>query len=162
MTTKTVRTRSGPVQGGEEQGVHAFKGIPYAQAPFGDNRFRAPTEPPTWDGEFDAGEFGATAPAPGYLPPMDSILPAPMIAGDDCLNLTYHAGERDAQGQRHLPGGPYDMRPQGQHDGKFEMALFMRVPITHLTVVEGPNQQQLTERLKLAGAAGLPVVTSRE
>lgn len=82
--------------------------------------------------------------------------------GDDCLQLAYHAGERDAQGQRHLPGGPYDMRPHGQHDGKFEMALFMRVPITHLTVVEGPNQQQLTERLKLAGVSGLPVVTSRE
>ena len=83
------------------------------------------------------------------------------VSGDDCLHLTYHAGERDAQGQREVPGGPYPMRPQGLHDGKFEMAIFMRVPITHLTVVEGPNRQHLTERLKLAEASGLPVVTSR-
>jgi hypothetical protein len=41
------------------------------------------------------------------------------------------------------------------------MAIFMRVPITHLTVVEGPNREMLTDRLKLAGASGLPVVTSK-
>ena len=87
--------------------------------------------------------------------------PVQHAPGEDCLHLAYHAGERDAQGQRQLPGGPYAMRPPGQHDGKFETAIFMRVPITHLTVVEGPNAQQLTERLRLAGASGLPVVTSR-
>jgi hypothetical protein len=82
-------------------------------------------------------------------------------AGDDCVHLAYHAGDRDAQGQRSLPGGPYDMRPLGEHPGKFGMAIFMRVPITHLTVVEGPNKEMLTDRLKLAQASGLPVVTSK-
>ncbi|GGR37884.1 hypothetical protein [Deinococcus ruber] len=83
-------------------------------------------------------------------------------AGDDCLQLTYHAGERDEQGGRDIPSGRYDMRPLGLHEGTFELAIFMRVPITHLVVVEGPNRELLQDRLKLAQASGLPVVTSRE
>ncbi|GGF95701.1 carboxylic ester hydrolase [Rhodococcoides trifolii] len=83
----TVEIAQGTVRGREADGIASFKGVPYAQAPFGANRFREPTAPPSWEGEFDAGDFGPTPPAPGYLPPMNDILPAPMIDGDDCLNL---------------------------------------------------------------------------
>jgi para-nitrobenzyl esterase len=87
MTTVTVRTRSGSVQGAEEQGVHAFKGIPYAAAPIGDLRFRPPVGPTSWDGVRDASSFGfvvAQQPMPGVF----GELGTPQNpAGDECLNL---------------------------------------------------------------------------
>jgi para-nitrobenzyl esterase len=83
----TVDIAQGTLRGREADGIASFKGVPYAQAPFGANRFREPTAPPAWEGEFDAGDFGPTPPAPGYLPPTDAILPAPVVEGDGCLNL---------------------------------------------------------------------------
>lgn len=87
MTTKTVRTRSGPVQGGEEQGVHAFKGIPYAAAPTGGLRFRPPAPPPKWEGVRDARSFGLVV-AQQSMPGVFGELGTPQSpAGDECLNL---------------------------------------------------------------------------
>jgi para-nitrobenzyl esterase len=39
--------------------VHSFKGVPYAQPPVGDLRWRAPRGAGPWGGERDAGQFGA-------------------------------------------------------------------------------------------------------
>jgi para-nitrobenzyl esterase len=83
----TAQTRQGLVEGTLTGGVHTFKGIPYAAAPFGPRRMRAPEPPPSWDGIRDCTEFGPTVPKSPYVPPFDTLLPEPAIPGHDCLNL---------------------------------------------------------------------------
>ncbi|WP_433327332.1 carboxylesterase/lipase family protein [Spirillospora sp. CA-294931] len=82
-----VQTAHGKVRGRTEDGVSAFLGIPYAAPPFGPRRFRPPSPPEPWDGVRDAVAYGPTAPKPRYPRPYDRLLPDPIIAGDDCLNL---------------------------------------------------------------------------
>ncbi|MFJ6292550.1 carboxylesterase/lipase family protein [Streptomyces griseoviridis] len=82
-----VSTEHGRVRGRAEHGVAVFRGIPYAAAPFGPHRFRAPAPPAAWDGVRDATAFGPTAPKLPYPAPLDTLLPDPAVPGDDCLNL---------------------------------------------------------------------------
>lgn len=82
-----VTTVHGKVRGQVAGGVGAFLGIPYAAPPFGKNRMRPPARPQRWDGVRDALEYGATVPKPPYPVPFDGLLPEPVIAGRDCLNL---------------------------------------------------------------------------
>jgi para-nitrobenzyl esterase len=56
-----VKTSSGWIRGVHEEGVLAFRGIPYAQPPVGPLRFRPPHKPLLWDGARDACTYG---PAP--------------------------------------------------------------------------------------------------
>jgi para-nitrobenzyl esterase len=53
-----VRIESGLVAGNTTGGVTAFKGIPYALAPVGELRWRAPLRPLPWAGVREAREFG--------------------------------------------------------------------------------------------------------
>jgi len=93
-----VTTVYGKVRGQVSDGVAAFKGIPYAVPPFGQNRMRPPVRPQAWDGVRDATEYGPTAPKPPYPPPYDGLLPEPVIAGDDCLNLNVWTPDPGAAG----------------------------------------------------------------
>ena len=79
-----VQTQSGFVEG-YQQGEHVvFKGIPYAAAPVGPLRFRAPQAPHSWDGVRQATEFGASAIQPGSsLAGMTADGPM----SEDCLYL---------------------------------------------------------------------------
>ncbi|MEV4423983.1 carboxylesterase/lipase family protein [Streptomyces sp. R-07] len=86
-----VRTRNGLLRGTVKDGVAAFLGIPYAQAPVGALRFRAPEPAEPWEGVREATAFGPTAPKRPYAPPLDALLPDPEVAGDDCLNLNIWA-----------------------------------------------------------------------
>lgn len=80
-------TVHGLVRGTWERGVAVFRGIPYAAAPVGPRRFRAPAPPEPWEGVREAVEYGPTAPKRPYAPPLDRLLPDPDVPGDGWLNL---------------------------------------------------------------------------
>ncbi len=69
-----VATRAGDVRGTYADGVHAFRGIPYAQPPVGPLRFAAPMPHEPWDGVRDATEFGPPPPQPMRLTSSDEWL----------------------------------------------------------------------------------------
>ncbi|WP_432258369.1 carboxylesterase/lipase family protein [Cupriavidus sp. TMH.W2] len=58
---KYVQIREGLLEGGTNNGVHRFLGIPYAAPPVGDLRWRPPAPPLAWEGSRDATRFGPCA-----------------------------------------------------------------------------------------------------
>lgn len=89
-------TRAGKIRGYVDNGVFAFKGVPFG-ADTARRRFQRPVPPATWTGVRDAVEFGATAPQPrggggGFFPPDEA-----KTMGEDCLTLSvWTPGLRDA------------------------------------------------------------------
>jgi para-nitrobenzyl esterase len=57
-----VQTESGRVRGILEDGIAAFRGIPYAASPVGQLRFAAPQRHPMWSGVRDAAHAGPSVP----------------------------------------------------------------------------------------------------
>lgn len=57
-----VETKHGKVEGTEKNGLHIFRGIPFAKPPVGKLRFRAPQEPESWSGVREAKKFSPAAP----------------------------------------------------------------------------------------------------
>jgi para-nitrobenzyl esterase len=58
--SETIELESGTVSSDliSDSGVRSFRGLPFAAAPVGDNRWRAPQPVEPWDGVRDASEFG--------------------------------------------------------------------------------------------------------
>jgi carboxylesterase type B len=82
-----VKTRQGEVRGRRADGVHVFKGIPYASPPFGAHRLRPPQPVEPWSGVRGAMAFGRKSPQPSYPPPLRLLLPELADPGEDCLTL---------------------------------------------------------------------------
>jgi para-nitrobenzyl esterase len=81
-----VETRAGTVEGFQEADLIHFRGIPYAQSPVGELRYRAPQPVTPWSGVRDATGYGPSAP--------QRDLPITVFAGwevgpqdEDCLYL---------------------------------------------------------------------------
>ncbi|WP_374408801.1 carboxylesterase/lipase family protein [Pelagerythrobacter sp.] len=93
-----VDAPAGGLRGVSEDGVAVFRGIPYAEAPVSDLRWKPPVAKADWDGVRDAGEFGAPCFQPESRPTANNIYAedfGPM--SEDCLSLNVWAPE-DAQG----------------------------------------------------------------
>src|SRR3954468_21021504 len=80
-----VETVSGPVRGLWREGSAAFLGIPFAEPPFGERRFRAPVPRAPWTEVRDALEHAPT-PQRKALAEITAI-PEPSIPGEDILNV---------------------------------------------------------------------------
>ena len=112
-----VETQQGAVRGRVVDGVHVFKGIPYAAAPFGANRFRAPQPAVPWTGVRDALEFGPKSPQPPYPPQIALFLQESTVSGEDCLNLNVWSPKLGAAAARPgmvwIPGGSFGYHATG-------------------------------------------------
>ncbi len=79
-----VKTPLGSLQGLAMDGVRVFRGVPFAQPPVGELRFRAPRKLAGWSGVKDATQFSAS--------PMQSGEPG-VTHSEDCLYLNIWAPE---------------------------------------------------------------------
>ncbi len=96
MTDDVVaRTPAGRLRGVRDGQALRFLGIPYAESPATAGRFAAPVPPGRWDGTRDALEYGATSPQPDRG---ITLIPEPVIAGDNELNLNVFTPDLGAAG----------------------------------------------------------------
>ncbi|QLA14766.1 carboxylesterase family protein [Desulfolutivibrio sulfoxidireducens] len=86
----TINLDSGPVSGRIAGDVRVFLGIPYAQPPTGDLRWKAPKPPRPWEGVRDATAYGPACAQTGPLGNGSS---------EDCLTLNVFAPVREVNGK---------------------------------------------------------------
>lgn len=93
--TVTAIVPDGKLEGSVVDGVAAFKGIPYAEPPVGDLRWRPPQPVTPWTGTRDATEFGPDCvQAPGDFEVLRTT------PSEDCLYLNVWKPEHAAEGDR--------------------------------------------------------------
>ena len=120
-TTRPVSTRQGKVRGTVIDGVHVFRGIPYAAPPFGANHLRAPQAAEAWSGIRDALADGAKPPQPPFPGTENATAPwdrAPV--GEDCLNLNIWTPDPAAVGlpvMIWITGGSFRAGSNAWYDG---------------------------------------------
>ena len=78
-----IESPLGQIEGVENDGVFAFRGIRYALAPTGDRRFCPPEAVPVWKEVYDAKTFGPAAPQLPGLGPTEAT-------SEDCLFLNVY------------------------------------------------------------------------
>jgi para-nitrobenzyl esterase len=96
QTPPVVDAPAGPVQGQAADGLHMFKGIPYALPPTGWRRWRPPAKMDRWTSTRDATQFGAACHQPVARGTSIYAGDAPTMS-EDCLFLNIWAPE-DARG----------------------------------------------------------------
>ena len=103
-----VETSQGKLTGSIDGGVRRFLGIPYAEPPVGDLRFRAPVPAEPWQGVLEATSFGAECMQWRF----GGILPR-LVGEEDCLHLNIYRPDSDGRAgsrrssDRSSPGPPY-------------------------------------------------------
>lgn len=136
-----VKTMQGEVRGSLTDGVHTFKGVPYAAPPFGARRLLPPQPVEPWVGVRDALTFGAESP---QMRPDSEILkfvPDPAVPGEDCLNLNLWTPSPGAAGlpvMVWIPGGMFEFGSGAGYDGsRFARDGVVCVTINYRVGVEG-------------------------
>jgi len=82
----TVKTTGGALRGYVDNGVHVFKGVPYAASTAGANRFMPPQKRPAWTDVRDATKWGQRPPQILGGEPAEMLPTDPREAlGEDCL-----------------------------------------------------------------------------
>jgi para-nitrobenzyl esterase len=118
--TLDVTIRTGSLRGIRERGVRAWRGIPYAAAPVGALRFRAPRPAEAWSGVRGARHWGPVAPQShrGQFIGAHPKIPQ----GEDCLNLNVIAPD--------APVDPGSLRPVMVfiHGGAYSVGSSREVP----------------------------------
>ena len=82
--TLQVKTQYGILEGFEEDGVKKFLGVPFAQAPVGELRWKAPQPVQAWEGVREAKQFGDDPMQPNVFGDMAFRGPG---RSEDCLYL---------------------------------------------------------------------------
>jgi len=94
-----VTIENGVLEGGiEASGIRSFKGVPFAQPPVGDLRFREPQAVRNWEGVRKAVDFG---PRPMQLPFYSDIRSRSKEMSEDCLYLNVWTPAKSSS--EHLP-----------------------------------------------------------
>jgi para-nitrobenzyl esterase len=94
LTPVEATVSGGALRGLVEDGVRIFKGVPYAQAPVGDLRWRAPQPAKSWTGLRDAQAFGADC-MQNRVGWDDTQTKLPI--SEDCLTLNVWTPEKAAK-----------------------------------------------------------------
>ena len=94
---QTVATKSGSLKGVTEGKVVAFKGIPFAQAPVGDLRWRAPQPVKRWKGVKAADQYG---PDCMQIPFKADAAPLGVKPAEDCLYVNVWAPAETSKKKR--------------------------------------------------------------
>lgn len=83
----TIEVEQGTVVGVEEGGLRVFRGIPYAEPPVGNDRFRAPVKKDAWSIDLDASSFGPACPQQD----LGGLVLGDVALSEDCLSLNIWA-----------------------------------------------------------------------
>ena len=96
-----VRLDEGTLLGVTHAGIDSWRGIPYAAAPVGDLRLRAPTPPDPWSGVRDSSHFGTISAQLGRV----RLGGGRTIegSGEDCLTINVHSPSNRSTGSPGLP-----------------------------------------------------------
>jgi len=86
-----VRAPAGAVQGVAQDGVVAFKGLPYAAPPVGDRRWKPPAPAATWAGVRPATDFGPACVQPKSAGSASVYAADVGPMSEDCLSLNIWA-----------------------------------------------------------------------
>jgi len=96
MTGEVIaQAPAGRLRGSRDGEALRFLGVPYAQPPTTAGRYGAPIRHPSWEGTRDALAYGATSSQPDRGV---TIIPEPIIAGDNELNLNVYTPDLGASG----------------------------------------------------------------
>lgn len=137
-------TRSGALRGCVQNGVLAFRGVRFAEPPFGANRLQPPRRVDRWNGVRDARAFGPKSPQAAYPHGIAEALAERAGQGEDCLTLnvwtpTLEAARRPVMVW--IPGGMFEFHGASVSDfydgGRFARDGVVCVTIAYRVGAEG-------------------------